>query len=177
MAGYYHGRDDPGSWHGDAHSWGDPSADRNMLQLNRWIANDIFAKLLERLDVPEAQGRTFLDNSVVYWGNEVGFNHINLSVPALLAGSAGGFPRTGRYVDYIDWNGKAYFGQNGGTVIKGIAHNRLLVTLLRSMGLSANDYESQGKPGYGSDSTIGKSASSWPTDYSHLGDMFPGIVA
>ena len=56
--------------------------------INAWIASEVFAKLLAKLDVPEMGGTTYLDNSLVYWGNELGFNHIAYSVPCLLAGSA-----------------------------------------------------------------------------------------
>ena len=82
-------------------------------------------------------GSTYLDNSLVYWGNELGFNHIAYSVPCLLAGSAGGFIKPGRYLDYVDWNGRAYFAQENGNVIKGIPHNQFLVTALQAMGLAA----------------------------------------
>ena len=82
--------------------------------------------------MPEANGKTYLDNSLVYWGNEMGFNHIAYSVPCLLAGSAGGFIKPGRYLDYIDWSGRAYFAQEMGNVIKGIPHNRFLVTALQA---------------------------------------------
>ena len=103
-------------------------------------------------------GTTYLDNSLVYWGNELGFNHIGYSVPCLLAGSAGGFIKPGRYIDYIDWDGKAYFSQEDGNVIKGIPHNQFLVTAMQAMGLAPADYERGGKAGYGSTSTSGRDA-------------------
>jgi hypothetical protein len=145
--------------------------------INQWIAGEIFAKLLAKLDVPEAGGKTYLDNSLVYWGNELGFNHIAYSVPCLLAGSAGGFIKPGRYLDYIDWNGRAYFSQEDGNVIKGIPHNRLLVTMLQAMGLAPADYERGGKPGYGSTDTTGHDPGAWAVDYdlASVGQILPGI--
>ena len=127
--------------------------------------------------VSEMGGTTYLDNSLVYWGNELGFNHIAHSVPCLLAGSAGGFVKAGRYLDYIDWEGKAYFSQEDGNVIKGIPHNRFLVTALQAMGLSAADYERDGAPGYGSTSTSGRDGNLWPVDYdmASVGQILPGI--
>ena len=65
------------------------------------------------------------------------------SVPCLLAGSAGGFIKPGRYLDYIDWDGRAYFSQENGNVIKGIPHNQFLVTALQAMGLAPADYETR----------------------------------
>jgi hypothetical protein len=47
-------------------------------------------------------GTTYLDNSLVYWGNELGFNHIRYSVPCLLAAARAGVGGTS-----IDWDGKA----------------------------------------------------------------------
>jgi hypothetical protein len=177
LTGQYHSEDaSGGTWHGLAHDWGNPNSRRMLKGINSWIASELFAKLLERLDVPEAGGRTYLDNSLVYWGNELGFNHISLSVPCLLAGSAGGFIKPGRYLDYIDWNGRSFFAQENGNVIKGIPHNQLLVTALQAMGLGPADYERNGQPGYGSVSMT-RPATTWPVDYdmSRVGQLLPGI--
>lgn len=178
LQGHYHSEDaSGGTWHGLAHDWSNPNAQRMLAGINGWIAAEIFAKLCERLDVDEGGGTTVLDNSLIYWGNEMGFNHIAYSVPCLLAGSAGGFIQPGRYLDYIDWNGHSYFGQENGNVIKGIPHNRLLVTILQAMGLEPADYEVDGQAGYGSTSTNGRDPNLWPTDYdlNRVGDILPGI--
>ena len=137
----------------------------------------MFAKLLAKLDVPEMGGSTYLDNSLVYWGNELGFNHIAYSVPCMLAGGAGGFIKPGRYIDYIDWDGRAYFSQENGNVIKGIPHNQFLVTALQAMGLAPADYETGGKAGYGSTSVNSRTSDTWAVDYdlSTVGQILPGI--
>ncbi|HYQ40791.1 MAG TPA: DUF1552 domain-containing protein [Polyangiaceae bacterium] len=178
LVGHYHSEDaSGGTWHGLAHDFGNENSRRMLAGINHWIAQELFAKLLEKLNVAEAGGETMLDNSLVYWGNELGFNHIAYSVPCLLAGSAGGYIKTGRYLDYIDWDGRSYFSQEDGNVIKGIPHNRFLVTLLQAMGLSPADYERDGQAGYGSTSTNGRDPSAWPTDYdlSNIGQVLPGI--
>jgi hypothetical protein len=178
LSGHYHSEDaSGGTWHGLAHDFGNENARRMLAGINGWIAQELFAKLVEKLDVPENGGSTMLDNSLVYWGNELGFNHIAYSVPCLLAGSAGGFIKPGRYLDYIDWDGHAYFSQEDGNVIKGIPHNRFLVTALQAMGLSPADYERDGQAGYGSTSTNGRDPNAWPTDYdlSTVGQILPGI--
>jgi hypothetical protein len=178
LAGHYHSEDaSGGTWHGLAHDFGNENARRMLAGINSWIAQELFAKLVEKLNVAESGGQTLLDNSLVYWGNELGFNHIAYSVPCLLAGSAGGYIKTGRYLDYIDWDGHAYFSQEDGNVIKGIPHNRFLVTALQAMGLSPADYERGGQPGYGSTSTSGRDGSLWPVDYdmSSMGQPLPGI--
>lgn len=178
LVGHYHSEDaSGGTWHGLAHDWDNANSRRMLRGINNWIAGNVFAKLLAKLDVPEAGGSTYLDNSLVYWGNELGFNHIGYSVPCLLAGGAGGFIKPGRYLDYIDWDGKAYFAQENGNVIKGIPHNQFLVTALQAMGLSPADYERGGQPGYGSTSVSGRSADTWAVDYdlSTVGQPLPGI--
>lgn len=178
LTGHYHSEDaSGGTWHGLAHDFPNENSRRMLAGINGWIAGELFAKLLEKLDVPEIGDTTILDNSLVYWGNELGFNHIAYSVPCLLAGSAGGFLKPGRYLDYIDWDGQAYFSQEDGNVIKGIPHNQFLVTVLQAMGLEPEDYERDGQAGYGSTSTSGRDPSLWPTDYdlSQVGNVLPGI--
>ncbi len=181
LAGHYHSEDaGGGTWHGLAHDWSNENARRMLAGINAWIAENVFAKLCEKMDgVEESNGATLLDNSLVYWGNELGFNHIGHSVPCLLAGSAGGTLSTGRYLDYIDWDGKAFFSQEDGNVIKGIPHNRFLVSVLQAMGLSPEDYETEGMMGYGSTSTSGRDPALWPVDYdlSQVGKVLPGFFA
>jgi len=179
LVGHYHSEDaSGGTWHGLAHDWSNENARRMLAGINLWIANELVAKLLERLDVEEAGGSTILDNSLVYWGNELGFNHIGYSVPCLLAGSAGGAIRTGQYLDYIDWEGHSYFSQEDGNVIEGIPHNRFLVSVLQAMGLDPSDYERGGTAGYGSTDTSGKDPELWPVDYdmNAIGDVLPGLL-
>lgn len=178
LIGHYHSEDaSGGTWHGLAHDFANENSRRMLAGINGWIAGEIFAKLLGKLDVVESGNTTLLDNSLVCWGNELGFNHIGYSVPMLLAGSAGGFIKPGRYLDYIDWDGKSYFSQEDGNVIKGIPHNRFLVTAMQAMGLSPSDYERAGQAGYGSTSTSGRSPSAWPLDYdlTQIGQILPGI--
>ncbi len=178
LAGHFHSENaSGGTWHGLAHDWGNENSRRMLQGINRWVSNEFFAKLLDRLDVAEGE-RTLLDNSLVYWGNELGFNHIAYSVPCLLAGSAGGAIQPGRYLDYIDWDGKSFFSQEDGNVIKGIPHNRFLVSVLQAMGLSPEDYERDGQPGYGSTSTSGRDPTLWPVDYdlNSVGDPLPGLL-
>jgi hypothetical protein len=176
-AALYHNPDGVGgSWHGAAHRWG--SADQQAItEGHTWAAENIFLKLMEKLDVPEEGGSTYLDNSLIYWGGELGFNHINYSVICLLAGSAGGYVKTGRYIDYIDWTSKAYFGQFGGTVIRGIPHNQFCVTAMQAMGLGPADYERPGIAGFGETKTTNKNPSLWATDYDlgRVGQILPGI--
>jgi hypothetical protein len=87
----------------------------------------ILANLLLQLDaVPEPDGSTLLDHTIVVWCGELGTpNHTNYMMNYLLAGSGGGFLKTGRYLQFQQQ-------KNG----YGPAHNNLFVSLANAMGLS-----------------------------------------
>jgi len=89
-----------------------------------------FVYLLQKLDsIPEGDG-TMLDNTFVLWGNELGDGryHRPENIPYVLAGGAGGYFETGRFID-----------------AGGQDHSRLLVSILHAMGLT--DIESFGMSG------------------------------
>lgn len=193
--GYRHDFGNPGSWHGDAHdvnplvgpgeglNWSSPGPRERLVALNRWIAEDVFGRLVETLDVEESNGATFLDNSVVLWGNELsaGSWHTNYSLPVLLAGGAGGYLKTGRMVDYSDWANQLttfFFSKDEVSLIRGVPHNRLMVTLMQAMGLRPEDYETNGQPGYGTYALDGKSVEDHLLDYvpEEFGAVLPGLT-
>jgi hypothetical protein len=148
----YHNSDDVvGDWHDFAHDAVPEPGDHDHINaLNRWVVTAVFQRFLEQLDTEEAEGDTYLDNSLVYWGSELSMDHYVLSMPTILAGGAGGALNTGHYVDYSQMT---YDYANDGTLpwgvlIPGVPHNRLMVTILQAMGLSPADYE-DGMAGYG----------------------------
>lgn len=152
LAASYHSSDDvAGDWHDFAHDAVDDANDHGHINsLNRWVGQAIFRRFLEQLDVEEAAGETFLDNSLVYWGSELSMDHYVLGMPTVLAGGAGGCLNTGHYVDYTNLEGDyANPILPWGVLIPGLPHNRLLVTILQSMGLTPADYEQGGMAGYG----------------------------
>lgn len=76
----------------------------NLLrQINRWEINQL-STLLQRLDgITEADGKTVLDNTVVYCSSEIsdGDSHNKYDMPVLLAGSLGGKLKIdGRHISY-----------------------------------------------------------------------------
>jgi hypothetical protein len=169
-----------GDWHYFAHSLdSDANAKANFISISQWICSAVFAHFCQLLDVDEGGGRTYLDNSLVCWGNELGYNHYNTDQMTLLAGSAGGKLKTGQYIDYIDWDqGYANPIPNWGVLIPGLPHNRLLVTILQAMGLQPSDYESGGTAGYGINKIIDPPYN-WPSSYdmTQIGVPLPGIMA
>ena len=96
-----------------------------VTKIRTWYA-DRFAHLLDLLDaVPEANGKTLLDNSFVVWGSELGKGntHSFKSTPFVVAGGAAGAFATGRYLEY---------GEK-------LDHNRLLVSICHAFGLTQVD--------------------------------------
>lgn len=107
----------------------DAPAVESIVKINRWYAEQ-FAYLIGRLKaIPEGNG-TMLDNTVVIWCNELGRgnSHTRNDVPYVLAGKAGGYFKTGRYLVY---------GND--------PHNNMLVSLCQSMGVNVNTF---GNPNY-----------------------------
>jgi len=123
----------------------------SLTRINRWYAERV-AELITELNVVEEEttGRTFLDNSIVLWGNEFGMNqwHEASGAPALLFGSGGGAFHPGRYLDFRrrDANGsflKRLYLYNGNPTGKpddreyrGVPYNALMVAILNAMGLT-----------------------------------------
>ncbi len=74
-----------------------------MLDNRRWRMS-LFKQIIEGLDDPQfLEGdNTLLDNSVVLWTSEFSdpASHVSAGIPLLLAGSAGGYFRTGRHLNY-----------------------------------------------------------------------------
>jgi hypothetical protein len=107
--------------HDMSHQPDSDSATRTKLvKVNRWYAEQV-AYLLGKMDsVKESNGKTMLDNSVVWWtdGLGQGNTHSRKNVPMVLAGGANGYFPTGRFMDFA-----------------GKPHNLLLVDILRAMGL------------------------------------------
>ncbi|WP_224242184.1 DUF1552 domain-containing protein [Hyalangium gracile] len=95
-----------------------------LTKINTWYAQQ-FAYLLGKLNSITEGDKKLLDNTAVLWGNELGKgnSHTRNDVPFVLAGSCGGYFRTGRYLKYNNaW------------------HNDLLVSVLNAMGVPATKF-------------------------------------
>lgn len=96
----------------------DADAKAQLLKRQNWHSS-LIARLFDRLAVvPEGDG-SVLDNTLLFWGNEVsmGTTHTHDNMPFVVAGGKWAF-RTGRYVQYA-----------------GNSHGDLLVSLLNAMGV------------------------------------------
>ncbi|MEM9069219.1 MAG: DUF1552 domain-containing protein [Myxococcota bacterium] len=119
------------------------------------IFRNIFLDLAQKLDVEEADGRTFLDNSLLQMTQEHGFlTHFALEMPLVTAGSAGGHFETGRFVDYRfrestllpkrHWSGaKAEFRE-------GLTWNQWFANVAMAMDLRPDEWRHPDNAGYGS---------------------------
>jgi hypothetical protein len=89
-------------------------------KINVWFAEQLAYLISALKAIPEGEGTVF-DNTVILWTNEQakGNNHDRKGMPYVLAGSAGGYFDTGRYI----------------VQDKQTPHNKLLVSLLHAMGI------------------------------------------
>lgn len=89
-----------GNHHDISHAWnGDGFAKYGQIQT--WFASQL-AYLLAKLDEVEESNGTLLDNTVVFWGSEIGesTSHDLTRMPYVLAGGGGGVLNTGRVLDF-----------------------------------------------------------------------------
>jgi len=93
-----------------------------FVEAERWITEQ-FVVLLEKLkNTPEPEGEgSMLDHTCLLWAQELGDGRLHdcVSVPFVIAGNAGGFFQTGRYLQY---------GSE--------PHQKLLVSVCHAMGLT-----------------------------------------
>jgi hypothetical protein len=142
-----------GDWHPDiAHNCDESMGQTVYDAAAQVFFEHVFLDLAQRLDaIDDGGGRTVLDNSLLVWSFEHGNRiHGSWSVPVITAGSAGGFVRTGSYIDYrnqslmIDPPG----GYVGDAAFPGLPWGQWLGTQLMAMGLPASEW-AEPTGGYG----------------------------
>ena len=117
-------------------SEGTPIANADLLHhgIDKLFAA-MFKKFLDRLAAyPGPSGGSLLDDSVVVWTNDLanGPPHSYSNVPWVIAGGAGGYLKTGQYIDAGN-----------------VTHNKLLNTLINAVGIrnsGGSTYDSFGDP-------------------------------
>ncbi len=101
-----------------------------LVTINIWHSQQM-AYMMDKLKATtEPDGTNMLDNTLMLWGNElgVGNTHTYKDIPWVLMGGAGGYLKTGRYMQYQDQ-----------------PHNNLLVSVMNAMGF--DDVKTFGIPG------------------------------
>lgn len=98
----------------------DTMAQDKLAAINTWYA-ERFAALVEKLKGYEEGEGTLFDQCLLLWCNELakGNVHSRIDAPYVLAGSAGGALRTGRFLRYSG----------------DVPHNNLLVSILNTFGV------------------------------------------
>jgi hypothetical protein len=102
-----------------------------LTKINVWFAQQL-NYLIERLKaVPEGNGGSMLDSTLILWVNELakGNAHSHNPMPFVLAGHAAGALRTGRYLKFAN----------------STPHNNLLVSCMNLMGVAGTTF---GNPAY-----------------------------
>ncbi|HLV23147.1 MAG TPA: DUF1552 domain-containing protein, partial [Polyangiaceae bacterium] len=120
-----------GNHHGISHDFSSSGPGYEAYnRIQTWYTERL-VYFLEKLDSYSEGDGTLLDNTVVLWASEIGEStqHDLATMPYVLAGSAGGRIRTGRFIDY---------GNNQRD------NNQLLISLAHAMG--ADDLTAFGDP-------------------------------
>jgi len=174
-----------GSWHQDvAHQHEDPAKQMILAESNRLTFQHVFLDLARKLDaIEDTPGRSVLDNSLIQWSQESGpATHDSDSIPIVTAGSAGGFFKTGNFVDYRRRVGNAP-GRDAridpnykpdAEMFAGIPHTRWLATVLHAMGIPKSEWETPVYGGYGKAYGIGVTKDG---DDRYRGKYLPGVLS
>lgn len=104
--------------HHEASHMSDSAGAPPLVKINAWYAQQLADFITTLKSIPEGSGSVF-DNTLILWCNElaVGNVHSHVRVPFLLAGSAGGHFKTGRYISFP----------------AGTSHNNLLASVALAM--------------------------------------------
>jgi hypothetical protein len=161
-----------GDWHQEvAHQWQLADKQELIKQSYQKVFEGILLDLAAKLDVEEAPGMTYLDNSLLVWSQECGMStHDSVTIPVVTFGSAAGFFKTGQLLDYRRLgNPDSTFDPNaGGKQSLGLLYNQWLATVLQAMNVPPSEFERWGHKGYGVP-FVSKEA--WTPPYAkHYGD-------
>jgi hypothetical protein len=161
-----------GDWHQEvAHQAAVPDGNKQgiICAAYQQFFENCFLDLVNKLDVEEANGKTYLDATLVQWSQESGpSTHDPISTPIITAGSAAGYLKTGVYADYRRKNAPSLGHTNEKPwqdLQVGVLYSRWLATALQAMGVPPSEFERNGKRGYGqtyTDTYYGKQ-DYWPT--------------
>jgi hypothetical protein len=161
-----------GDWHQEvAHQWQLPDKQELIKQSYQKVFEGIFLDLAAKLDIEEAPGVTYLDNSLLVWTQECGMStHDSVTIPVITFGSAAGYFKTGVFADYrrVGNPSSMFDPKAGNQQYLGLLYNQWLATVLQAMGVPPSDFERWGHKGYGVPFI---SKESWTPPYAkHYGD-------
>jgi hypothetical protein len=142
-----------GGYHnGVAHAAGNGNVEAASLLVgtNRTFFQMVYLDLIAKMDaIPDVEGTTLLDNSIVWWTHESGpQTHLNDSQPVIMAGSAGGALNTGLYLDYrTDREFPRALSPGGGTGRRpGLHYYQWFTTVLDALGIPRDEWQTGSQP-------------------------------
>ena len=123
----------------------------HFVDIMKKYQNNIVKEFATRMNsVVESNGKTMLDNSLLFWGMEqsAGNAHCAVSMPAITFGGLSGAIKTGYYMDYRQRPSKYYASRSDIFPAFGSeTYNQLMNTFFKGFGLAANEYEQYGDGG------------------------------
>jgi hypothetical protein len=106
--------------------------------------------LASKLDVDAGNGGTFLDRSLLHWTQESGDNtHQPNRIPIVTFGSAGGFFKTGQFVDWSNENPSSATRRHKVEKKAGILMNHWHGNVMLSMGVPEEEWRQPMNKGFG----------------------------
>ncbi|MGQ0504902.1 MAG: DUF1552 domain-containing protein [Myxococcaceae bacterium] len=168
-------------WHNNvAHTATSTAQGQDLIrQFNQVFFSGVYMDLVARLNrYSDGAGGTFLDHSLVAWGQECGnATHLASTMPVITAGSAGGAIKTGGYCDYrnlgIQFYGDSGTGNETDLMWPGLLYNQWLTTALKAMGVPNTEWAETSHPGYGERAAF---PASWENRFFTKQGLFPSQV-
>jgi hypothetical protein len=126
-------------FHHSAPGGSNGAADRHGWGLRRMAR---IARRMDQVSDPFDPGKTLLDNSVLFWTNELASwttAHSLTSLPAITFGSGGGYFKTGEYIDYRH---RPFLSAKNNSAHRHVGHpyKQLLISIMRAAGLQRSQY-------------------------------------
>jgi hypothetical protein len=143
-----------GDWHQEvAHQAENQAKQAIIVSAYQHFFEKAFLDLAHKLDIEEADGQTYLDNTLMQWTQESGpSTHDSVGFTVVTAGGAGGALKTGNYIDYRNREKDVLQRYNSiwtNELRPGLLYNQWLATALQAVGVPPSEFESGGKHGYG----------------------------
>ncbi|MCA9664627.1 MAG: DUF1552 domain-containing protein [Myxococcales bacterium] len=122
----------------------DPKLQAIAYRAQKRFFAEVFVYLVNKLDVLERGGATYLDNSLVYWSMECGqTTHSSTSMPVVTAGSAAGTFETGRYIDYRNRDNKNIADAGAPFCRPGVMLSRFHANVLQAFDVAPSEYRKE----------------------------------
>ncbi len=141
-----------GNWHQDvAHRHTEAGPQMTLVDSYNRMFQSSMLDLAGKLNaIDDGFGHKMLDNGLLLWTGESGpSTHSPMTLPTVMMGSAGGYFKTGNIVDLRNLSQAAQVRMVGNPHAAGLTYNRLMATILHSMGVDRKEWETPGQPGYG----------------------------